>query len=153
MINLSNLQVKSNSKHRRKRRGRGNASGHGAYCGRGQKGQRSRSGGKRGLKIKGLKRNIKSFPKFSGFKSLIPKFQIISLEGIQKKFKNTEVVGLKELIAAELIKNSRQRVKILYNPLSDKKISLPARIEAHAFSKKAKEAIEKAGSRVIIINK
>ncbi len=66
MITLSNLQPKIGSRHRRKRVGRGNASGHGTYSGRGIKGQRSRSGGKKGLKLKGLRHNIKNFPKLRG---------------------------------------------------------------------------------------
>ena len=59
MLGLHNLKVSPGSKTRKRRVGRGNASGKGNYSGRGMKGQRARSGGKAGLKLKGIKKGIK----------------------------------------------------------------------------------------------
>ncbi len=64
-LNLSSL-VKIKEKNPKKRVGRGNASGKGSYSGRGLKGQRSRSGGKKGLKLRGLRRLSKRLPKLRG---------------------------------------------------------------------------------------
>ena len=55
---------KANSK-KRKRIGRGNASGHGTYAGKGQKGQNARSGVS-GLKRKGMKQVLLRTPKKRG---------------------------------------------------------------------------------------
>lgn len=66
MINLSILK---SFKHKRVRRvGRGNASGNGTTAGRGTKGQRARTGGKKGLKYKGLRSTLLKLPKFKGMK-------------------------------------------------------------------------------------
>ncbi len=65
IITLSSLKPQKNRK-KKKRVGRGNSSGHGTYSGRGIKGQRSRSGGKKGLKLKGLKVFISQVKKAKG---------------------------------------------------------------------------------------
>jgi len=65
-LSLSNL-LSVKTKNPKKRLGRGNASGEGGYCGRGLKGQRSRSGGRKGLKIKGLRILSRRLPKLGGF--------------------------------------------------------------------------------------
>jgi large subunit ribosomal protein L15 len=66
---LHNL-IASSRKSRKTRKGRGNASGKGTYCSRGLKGQRSRSGGRAGLKKRSLMRQlVKKIPKIGGFRS------------------------------------------------------------------------------------
>ena len=92
MLNLSNIK-KAKTKTR-KRVGRGNASGSGTYSGRGQKGQRSRSGGKGGLKLKGLKQTIEKLPKSRGFTSPNPKLKILNLADLEKKYKDGENIKL-----------------------------------------------------------
>ncbi|MFA6254919.1 MAG: hypothetical protein WC675_02675 [Patescibacteria group bacterium] len=52
-LTLHNLKVNKKARKKSKRVGRGNASGHGTYSTRGLKGQKSRSGGKGGLKRRG----------------------------------------------------------------------------------------------------
>ena len=169
-VKLSNLKPKTGSKHRKKRIARGDGSGYGTYSGRGQKGQRSRSGGKKGLKLKGLRRNIKNIPKLRGFKSKFPKMDIVNLEDLQKSFtllnnfakskiaakrhltgsKKTDIViGPEEFLKAGLIRKSAPGVKILGRGKLTKKLT----IRAHAFSKDAEKAIKKAGGKAIIIKK
>ncbi|PIY78798.1 MAG: 50S ribosomal protein L15, partial [Parcubacteria group bacterium CG_4_10_14_0_8_um_filter_35_7] len=86
-MSLSLHNLKSRKRKKRKRVGRGNASGHGTYSGRGLKGQKSRSGGKKGLKLKGFKVIIQNIPKTRGFKSIHPKMEIVNTGDLEKKFK------------------------------------------------------------------
>ncbi|MDD5172929.1 MAG: 50S ribosomal protein L15 [Patescibacteria group bacterium] len=147
-IQLSNLKPNPKSKTRRKRVGRGNnASDPGNYCGRGMKGQRSRSGGKKGLKIKGLKNVLRSFPKTKGFKSKNLKFKIINLSVIEKIFNDNDLIDANKLTQINLIKNKNDKIKVLAKGELKKKLT----VRAHAFSQKAEELIKKAGGKVIKI--
>lgn len=145
MITLSNLKRFPKSKKRPKRVGRGDASGHGTYSGRGQKGQRARSGGRKGLKLKGIKPIIKKLPKLKGFKSIHPKFEIINLETLEKKFSDGDVVRPEKMLEVGLIKSLKDNIKILGRGKLSKKLI----IQAHSFSKSAEEAIKKAEGKVI----
>lgn len=131
-------------KKKKKRFGRGDASGHGSYAGRGQKGQRARSGGRRGLKLKVLRKIWKKIPKKGGFKSRKEKPTIINLEKIEKIFSKDEEVNSQTLFAKGLVKNPKEKIKILGKVLTKK-----LKISAHAFSKSAENAIKKAGGKVI----
>lgn len=134
MLNLSNL--KSADKKKKKRVGRGDASGSGTYSGRGMKGQRSRSGGKGGLKFKGLKASLTKLPKLRGFKSQQAEMPIINLVDLEKKYKDgdsVELCGFKVLARGEL----------------KKKLT----VKASAFSKSAENAITKVGGKIITCGK
>ncbi len=147
-IKLSNLKPNPKSKGRRKRVGRGNNSTDpGNYCGRGMKGQRARSGGKKGLKIRGLRSVIKSFPKMKGFKPKPSNFQIINLSVIEKFFNDNDVVDTGKLIQINLMKNGQKKIKILAEGKLTKKLT----VRAHAFSKNAEELIKKAGGKAVKI--
>ncbi|MFH0856547.1 MAG: 50S ribosomal protein L15 [bacterium] len=110
MITLSNLKKSNNKK--RKRVGRGNASGHGTYSTRGIKGQKARSG-RKNLKIKGFKQILSSIPKNRGFKSVQSKPQVINIEDINKNYKDGETVNIDSLCLNKLIDDKKQKVKIL----------------------------------------
>jgi len=147
-IELSNLKPNPKSKKKYKRVGRGNsASDPGNYCGRGMKGQRSRSGGKKGLKIKGLRSVLRSFPKNKGFKSKFSKFEIINLSVIEKFFKDGETVDGKKLEQMNLIKDGKKKIKILAQGELKKKLT----VRAQAFSQKAEEMIKKTGGHIVKI--
>jgi large subunit ribosomal protein L15 len=149
MITLSNLKRFPKSKKRPKRVGRGDSSGHGSYSGRGIKGQRARSGGKKGLKLKGLKPLIKQLPKLGGFKSHYPKMEIVNLKDLEEKFKNNDVVDPDKLIELGLIKSKTKGVKILGKGKLTKRLV----VKAHAFSKSAEKAIKDLNGEVIILEK
>lgn len=170
-VTLFNLQPQKGSRRNKKRVGRGNGSGHGTYSGRGQKGQRSRSGGKKGLKLKGIRRNIRNLPKLRGFKSKAIKMEVIHLEDIDKRFtmlngrkanltrfkkdnNGNIVIGREELAKMGLIKNNRSRIKILCkNSVQAGKKALDKKliISANAFSDKAVEVIKKAGGKAVVL--
>jgi len=144
-LKLHNLKPGKGSKKRKKRLGRGDASGKGSYSGRGLKGQRARSGGKGGLKLKGFKANIQNIPKLPGFKSLKPKLEVVNLKDLDKVFKDGEVITPVLLKTKGLVKTTKNGIKILGQGKLNKKLT----IKANKFSNSAKEAIEKAGGKVI----
>src|SRR3989339_2047538 len=123
-LTLNNLKAKKGAKHTSKRLGRGNASGKGTYSSRGLKGQRSRSGGKKGLKLKGFKQNLLSFPKFKGMKSHRPATQEVSLTDINSAFSAGDMVTPQTLMAKGLILNAQKPVKILNNGVITVKIEV-----------------------------
>ena len=114
-LGLHNLKVSAGSTKKKKRVGRGNSSGHGTYSTRGLKGQRSRSGGKGGLKRLGLKQIILQTPKKKGFTSNRPKNQTVNLSELNDKFKDGALISPQSLLKAGLIKDAKVAVKILGN--------------------------------------
>jgi len=142
-ITLHNLKSSKGSKKKKKRVGRGDGSGRGTYSGRGMKGQRSRTGGKKGLKIKGLRTFLRNVPKKGGFRSLETKMFVVNLEDLEKKFKDGDNITKKDLIKSGLIKSSKVGVKILGQGKLTKKLE----VVADSFSKTAKDAIIKAGGK------
>ena len=145
MLTLSNLQVNKKAKKKKIRRGRGNASGYGNYSGRGIKGQRSRSGGRSGLKRLGMKKIIAQLPKKRGFHRSSHRFNIVNLNTLEQRFKEGEEITVKKLLALGLISKPREGVKVLGKGDIKKKLT----VKAHSFSKTAKQAIIKAGGQVI----
>ena len=152
-IALNNISPKPKSRASRKRIGRGNASGHGTYSCRGNKGQRARTGGKSGLKLRGLKKAVKAFPKFSKLKSSASKMSIVNLKDIEEKFKEGHTVSPKDMVKVGLLKSYKNGVKVLASPVLDKKAGLKKKltIKAHAFSAIAQEEIKKAKGKTIIL--
>jgi large subunit ribosomal protein L15 len=111
-LSLHTIKPRKGAIKKRKRVGRGNASGHGTYSGRGQKGQKSRSGVSN-LKRLGMKQVLLRTPKKRGFKSLRPKDQVVNLILINKFFKDKDKINPKSLFAKGLIDNLKTGVKIL----------------------------------------
>ncbi|RRO14414.1 50S ribosomal protein L15 [Flavobacteriaceae bacterium 14752] len=142
--------AKGSVKGKTKRLGRGEGSGTGDTAGRGHKGAKSRSGYSRKIGFEGgqmpLQRRI---PKF-GFNNINRiDYKPINLSDLQalvddEKIKDT--VDLETLIKLGLIKK-KDLVKVLGNGELKSKL----KVEAHKFSKTAKEAIEKAGGEAITL--
>jgi len=133
------------SKKTGKRVGRGDASGHGSYAGRGVKGQNSRSGG--GVRVGfrgGQLALIKSMPKLRGFKNLFRKeFEIINIGDLNNIKENTDVTPtfLKE---RGLIDSLKKPVKIL----GGGDLTHALNVSAHKFSKTAHDKIMAQGGIV-----
>lgn len=146
-MDLSNLQPAPGSVHSKTRIGRGPGSGKGGTSTRGHKGAKSRSGYKRKIGFEGGQMPLqRRLPKF-GFKPLARiEYRPINLETLQMlaETKQLEKIGLNELKEAGLIKN-KHLVKILAKGELNKALT----VEAHAFSKAAQEAIEKAGGTTV----
>jgi len=150
---LNNISPKLKSRASKKRVGRGNASGHGTYSCRGKKGQRSRTGGKSGLKLRGLRKAIKAFPKFSKLRSSASKMAVVNLKDIEDKFKEGDIVSPKEMVKVGLLKSHKKGVKVLASPGLAKNTGLKKKltIKAHAFSVTATEEIKKVKGETIIL--
>jgi len=145
VITLSNLKSSKGAKRRKKRVGRGNSSGRGTYSGRGLKGQRSRSGGKSGLKARGIKGRLKNIPKLRGFKSPKPKKEVVNLKDLEINFENGAQINPKRLQKRGLVKNITNGVKILATGELTKNIT----VRGCSVSTSAKEKIEQAGGKVV----
>jgi len=152
MEKLSNLRVPEGATHRVKRVGRGEGSGHGKTCCRGQKGQKSRSG----ARIKpwfegGQMPLVRRLPKF-GFRNTLfaVNYTILNLNDLKKIIEKTKKthITINDFIEHKIIKKD-DMVKIL----GDGSINMSITVEAHKFSKSAKRKIEEAGGKCIIVNK
>jgi large subunit ribosomal protein L15 len=144
MLQAHTLKPSSGSKHRPKKLGRGNASGHGTSSGRGGKGQTARSGGSRGLKRLGFKFLLQSTPKLKGFKSIHQKPAEIYLNMLEKSYNEGETVNLVSLKEKRLISENQTAAKILNSGTLSKKLI----ISGVVCSKGALEKIKSAGGEI-----
>lgn len=130
-----------------KRLGRGPATGQGCTSGKGHKGQRCRSGGgvRRGFEG-GQMPLIRRVPKRGFFNLFRTTYEIVNLSDISKKNLDGEVTPA-VLKTSGLIKKDNVKVKIL----GTGKVAKSLNIKAHAFSKSAKEKIEKAGGTIEVL--
>ncbi|MFA6428675.1 MAG: 50S ribosomal protein L15 [Candidatus Buchananbacteria bacterium] len=145
MLTLTNLKPAVGAKKKSQRVGRGNA-GSGTYSGRGQKGQRARSGGRGGLKMLGLKQIVRRIPKQRGFKSIYEKPSVVNLQDLENNFADGETVTAKKILEVGLVKKIKWGVKIL----GKGKITKALKVKAVSYSVSAKEAIVKAGGQAQI---
>ncbi|PWB38412.1 MAG: 50S ribosomal protein L15 [Parcubacteria group bacterium] len=148
MLTLHNLAKNKSNRRSGKRRGRGNASGAGNYSGRGIKGQKARSGGRVGLKVKSIKSFMLRIPKVRGFKSFYSKMQAVNTGDLERLFKSGDTINFRTLVKAGLARDIKAGIKIL----AKGKLVKSLKIEANAFSKQALEQISRAGGEAVIIN-
>ena len=132
------------SKHKqRKRLGRGPGSGHGKTCGKGHKGQRSRSGGYHKVGFEGGQMPLqRRLPKF-GFHSRMARYsaevRLHELGGL-----DAEIITLQTLIDANIVPRETQKAKIIKSGEINKSV----RLQGISATAGAKEAIEAAGGKV-----
>jgi len=146
-MKLHELRPAEGSRHARKRVGRGYGSGLGKTSGRGQKGQKARSGGGVRPGFEGGQMPlIQRLPK-RGFKNPTRKeYAIVNVETLNRFAEGTEVTP--ELLLAErVIRKLNDGVKILGNGKLERKLT----VKAHKFSDSAKQAIESAGGTAEVI--
>lgn len=113
MLSLHTLKKTPGARKRIVRVGRGNASGHGTYSGRGGKGQRARSGSRAGLKRLGFKQTLQRVPKYHGFTSHRPRPGVISIKVLAAAFEAGAVVNPEKLVKKGLVDTARHGVKII----------------------------------------
>jgi large subunit ribosomal protein L15 len=132
------------SRHDKKRVGRGDGSGHGAYSGKGCKGQKSRSGsGPRPGFEGGQLPLIKRLPEKRGFFNLYKtQFILVNLSKLNIFEANTEVTPEK-LMTARLVESLQRPIKVL----AEGEINRPLVVKANRFSAAAKAKIEAAGGK------
>ncbi|PCI37000.1 MAG: 50S ribosomal protein L15 [Elusimicrobia bacterium] len=149
-VTISTLKPKHGARKRSMRVGKGDGSGKGRTCGKGQKGQTSRSGGGKGRNFEGGQVPLYMRMPKKGFTNARYKtaYQVVSLTDLERVFKNQKEVGLEALKVHGLIKG-RLPVKVL----GTGDLNKPLKVSAHAFSKTAEEKIKKAGGSTEILSK
>ncbi len=140
---LNTLKPADGAKQNRKRVGRGIGSGFGKTCGRGHKGQKSRSGGYHKVGFEGGQMPLQRRVPKVGFSSRVGR---VSDEIRLHELNNldADVIDLAALRKANLISKSVLRVKVMLSGKIEKAVSL----KGIRVSKGAREAIEAAGGKV-----
>jgi large subunit ribosomal protein L15 len=145
MAELHDLSPSSGSHRGRKRLGRGPGSGQGQTAGRGQKGQKARTGGKVHPRFEGGQMPlIRRIPK-RGFTNLNRvEYQVVNVRDLEPFDGEVTPAALKE---AGLIRSVTKPVKVLAQGEITKKLA----VSAHAFSGAARTKIEGAGGSVSVL--
>ena len=146
-MDLSNLQPALGSKHSDNfRRGRGHGSGNGKTAGKGHKGQKARSGATRPGFEGGQMPLYRRIPK-RGFTNRNSKDIVAVNISVLDRLEDDIEVTPETLVAAGIIKNTRDGVKLLGNGSLTKKFN----IKYIAVSESAKAKIEAAGGTCEVI--
>ena len=147
-MRLHDLKPRPGAKHRRKRLGQGESSGHGKTSGRGGKGQTARSGSSIRIGFEGGQMPlIRRIPKrgFNNARHTV-EYVPVNLEALNA-FDNGARVDLDMLRKAGLANGPVKRVKVLGDGELKKKLT----VSAHAFSSSEKQKIEAAGGTCEVI--
>ena len=147
-MKLHELEKNIGAKQRKKRDGRGPGSGLGKTCGRGQKGQKSRSGGSINPVFEGGQLPLyRRIPK-RGFSNYLfrTEYAVINVSDLNR-FENGTVVTPALLKETGIIKKQLKGIKILGNGNLEKKLT----IQANKFSTTALEKIKESGSKAEVI--
>jgi large subunit ribosomal protein L15 len=147
--NLSNLRAPKKANENKKRVGRGMGSGMGKTSTRGHKGQGSRSGSSLMRGFEGGQMPLhRRLPK-RGFTNIFRvEYTVLGLDRVAELVElGTTEFTLETIISLGLLRRKNGLIKVLNNGELTKAVT----IYAHKFSKTAKEAIEKAGGKAIVI--
>jgi len=147
MMRLHNLRPRPGSRHRVKRLGCGESSGHGKTSGKGHKGQKARSDGSIRLGFEGGQMPlIRRLPK-RGFNNAAfhRHYAIVNLDDLNA-FKTGTVVNEQLLRESNLVRGHFAGIKIL----GDGELKHGLTIEADKVSAGAREKIEKAGGSITL---
>ena len=150
MMRLHNFRPRPGARHRVKRLGCGESSGHGKTSGKGHKGQKARSGGSIRLGFEGGQMPlIRRLPK-RGFNNAAfhKNYAIVNLSDLAS-FKEGTVINEQLLREKKLLRGNGAGLKIL----GDGELKHALTIEADKISGSAREKIEKAGGSVTLRQK
>ena len=147
-MKLHELEKNIGATHKKKRVGRGPGSGLGKTSGRGQKGQKARSGGSinpvfEGGQLPLYRRIPKRWFSNAKFKTV---YAVINVEDLNV-FEDGTVVTEALLKDTGLVKKQLDGIKVLGNGKLEKKLT----IQASKFSASALEKIKEAGSKAEVI--
>jgi large subunit ribosomal protein L15 len=142
-MQLNTLKPRAGSRSPSKRVGRGMGSGTGKTCGRGHKGQKSRSGGRVRPGFEGGQQPLQMrLPKF-GFNSAKARITAeVTLSEVASV--EADVIDVQALIDADLLKGTMKRAKVILSGKIEKAVNLKG-IRA---TKGARAAIEAAGGSI-----
>ena len=142
-MQLNTLKPGAGSRSPSKRVGRGMGSGTGKTCGRGHKGQKSRSGGRVRPGFEGGQQPLQMrLPKF-GFNSAKARITAeVTLSEVASV--KADVIDVQALIDADLLKGTMKRAKVILSGKIERAVNLKG-IRA---TKGARAAIEAAGGSI-----
>jgi len=148
MLKLNNLQPAAGSRKTKKRIGRGTGSGTGSTAGKGNNGDKARSGAFNKFYFEGGQTPLtRRIPK-RGFTNIFRiEYQIVNVSEIEKIENIDKEIDAEFLHKNGLIHEVDRPVKILGNGELTKAVS----IKANAFSKTARDKIEKAKGKAEVI--
>jgi large subunit ribosomal protein L15 len=147
MMRLHNLRSRPGSRHRVKRLGCGESSGHGKTSGKGHKGQKARSGGSIRLGFEGGQMPlIRRLPK-RGFNNAAfhKHYAVVNVSDLNA-FKAGTVINEQLLRESNLIRGHFAGIKIL----GDGELKHDLQVQVDKISTTAREKIEKAGGTVTL---
>jgi large subunit ribosomal protein L15 len=144
-MRINDLRPVPGSVHKKKRVGRGNASGHGTYSGRGIKGQKSRSGPDLRIGFEGGQIPlVRALSRMRGFTNRFRiEYEVINVGQLAALPANSDVTA-DSLRTAGIVKSNQMPVKIL----GDGELKTALNVEAHRFTASARAKIEAAGGKV-----
>jgi large subunit ribosomal protein L15 len=150
-MRLHDLKPNAGAKHRRKRLGSGESSGHGKTSGKGHKGQKARSGGTIRPGFEGGQMPLhRRLPK-RGFNNAAFKtvYGIVNLDDLEKRFDDGAAINEKLLRGARLVRGAISGIKILGRGEISKKFHL----EVDSISASARKKIEQAGGSIVMTDR
>jgi large subunit ribosomal protein L15 len=145
-MRLHDIKPRTGAKHRRKRLGCGESSGLGKTCGRGHKGQKSRSGGGPRSTFEGGQMPLyRRLPK-RGFNNARFKkiYAVINVGMLDEVFEDGTLINEEVLRANGMVKGKYDGIKILGSGNLSKKL----KFSVDKVSDSAKDKIEKAGGNI-----
>jgi len=143
------LTSNTGSRKKRIRRGRGDASGHGNFSGRGMNGQNCRSGGGVPIGFEGGQTPLlRRIPKLRGFKNPNRvEFLAINLDTLEEQYTDGEIVSPATLFEKRIIRNLNAPIKILGRGKLKKKLSFEGVKMSKTAEKGSKSASKKTASK------
>ena len=142
-MRLNEISPAKGSKKAGKRRGRGHSAGQGKTCGRGQKGQHSRSGGYHKVGFEGGQMPLqRRLPKV-GFNSRMARYSA-ELRLHELELPEDDVIDIESLKKADLVPAQTVKVKVIKSG----EIKKAVKIRGIAVTKGARKAIEAAGGTI-----
>jgi len=149
-IGLNNLHSPAGATHKKKRVGRGPGSGLGKTAGRGNKGQKSRSGYSAKIGFEGGQMPLQRRLPKRGFTNIFKKqWTEVSLETLERSFAADEEVTPDVMHERGVIAKGKRDVVVL----GTGDVTKALRISAHRFTKSARAKIEQAGGTATVITK
>lgn len=147
-MKLHELSPNPGSRQRRKRVGRGHSSGLGKTAGRGEKGQKSRTGSKiRPFFEGGQIPLFRRLPKRGFNQPNHIEYALVNLNILEDNFAAGDVVDAESLRAKKLLGKAEKMIKILANGELTKALT----VKAEKFSAAAQAKIEAAGGKVEVV--
>ncbi len=148
-MKLNDLRPDKGATRKRKRVGRGIAAGQGKTAGRGTKGTGARTGGGKGPYFEGGQLPlVRRLPFKRGFTNIFRiEYQPVNVDQLEARFPNQAEITPAALAQVRLIRDAEKPVKVLGRGDVTKAFT----VQAHGFSRSARDKIEAAGGTVEVL--